>query len=66
MGGSHLSMLVHAVVVDAEDGLSAHGAEGAAVYQTGALLHAGEAAAGVVTGPARHPRRSVTWYKGLS
>ena len=35
MGGGHLFMLVHAVVVDAEDGLSLHEAEGAAVYQTG-------------------------------
>ena len=36
-------MLVRAVVVDAEDGLSGHGAED----QTGALLHASEAVAGV-------------------
>ena len=27
----------------------------------GVLLHDGKAAAGVVTGPARHPRRSITY-----
>ena len=54
MGGGHLVLLAHTVVVVAKDEPSGHEAEDAAVCQTRSPPHTGEAAAGVVTGEARH------------